>query len=65
MIDRGIGPDLQPYAFFYLDDIIIVTETFDEHLVMLEYVLVRIKDAGLNHDQPRKISWHPRKSERF
>ena len=41
MIDRVIGPELEPYAFSYLDDIIIVTETFEDHLIMLERVLAR------------------------
>ena len=31
LIDRVIGPELRPHAFFYLDDIIVVTETFEEH----------------------------------
>ena len=47
MIDRIIGPELEPYAFSYLDDIIIVTETFEEYLAILERVLARINDAGL------------------
>ena len=47
VIDRVIGPELEPYAFSYLDDIIIVTRTFENHLIMLERVLARIKEAGL------------------
>ena len=45
--DRIIGPEMEPHAFSYLDDIIIVTETFEEHLKWLAHVLQRIKDAGL------------------
>ena len=33
--------------FCYLDDIIVVTETFDEDLRWLEIVLRKIADAGL------------------
>ena len=38
---------MEPHAFAYLDDIIIVTETFEEHLSWLKKVLDRIKSAGL------------------
>lgn len=47
LIDQVIGPELEPYAYAYLDDVIIVTETFEEHLKWLEHVLKRIKAAGL------------------
>ena len=45
--DKIIGPEMEPYAFSYLDDIIIVSDTFEEHIKWLEHVLTRIKDAGL------------------
>ena len=51
MIDRVIVSELEPYAFAYLDDIIIVTEIFEDHLIMLERVLARIKEAGLTSNQ--------------
>lgn len=35
------------HIFAYLDDIIIVSETFDDHLRDLEFVLERLKYAGL------------------
>ena len=47
LIDRVIGPELEPFAYAYLDDIIIVTETFEEHVKWLEHVLTRINEAGL------------------
>ena len=31
--DKIIGPEMEPHAFSYLDDIIIVSETFEEHIV--------------------------------
>ena len=34
--DALFGPEYEPYVFCYLDDIIVVTETFDEHLRWLE-----------------------------
>jgi len=38
---------MEPHAFAYLDDIVVVTKTFDEHLEWLSRVLSRIKGAGL------------------
>ena len=46
LLDRIIGPEMEPHAFAYLDDII-VTETFGEHLKWLSKVLQKIKAAGL------------------
>lgn len=46
-IDTVLGPELEPYVFVYLDDILIVTPTYDKHITILEEVLKRIKDAGL------------------
>ena len=52
--DNGIHSN-RPYAFSYLDDIIIVTETFEEHLIMLERVLARIKKAGLTINREKSV----------
>ena len=45
--DRIIRPEMELHAFSYLADIIIVTETFEEHVKWLSHVLQRIKNAGL------------------
>lgn len=47
LIDKVIGADLEPHVFVYLDDIVIVTETFELHLKILEHVFKRLIDAGL------------------
>ena len=47
LIDKVIGPELEPYAYSYLDDIIIATESFEKHTKVLELVLSRIHEAGL------------------
>ncbi|XP_014214621.1 uncharacterized protein LOC106643851 [Copidosoma floridanum] len=47
LIESVIGPKLEPYAYAYLNNIVIVTETFEEHLKWLEYVLKRVLKAGL------------------
>jgi len=38
---------MEPYSFAYLDDIVIATPTFDEHLTWLKKVLDKITAAGL------------------
>lgn len=46
-IDRVIGLDLEPHVFVYLDDIVIVTNTFEKHIEILNEVLSRLSKAGL------------------
>ena len=42
-------------AFLYLDDIVLVTNTFEEHINLLRRVLLKIRDAGLtiNRDKSK------------
>lgn len=47
LMDRVLGPALEPKVFVYLDDIIIVTGTFEEHVEILLEVLKRLNAAGL------------------
>ncbi|CAB0040813.1 unnamed protein product [Trichogramma brassicae] len=47
LIDALFGPECEPFVFGYLDDIVIVTETFEQHLAWLEKVLERLNAAGL------------------
>lgn len=35
-LDTVIGPDMEPYAFAYLDDIIVIGETLEKHLTHLK-----------------------------
>jgi len=46
-IDRVLGEDVKPNVFVYLDDIIIVNKTFEEHLALIEKILGRLEAAGL------------------
>ena len=45
LIDSLFGPEMEPHVFRYLDDIIIATDTFEEHPKWLEIVLTKIRDA--------------------
>lgn len=47
LIDRVLGADLEPYVFVYLDDIVIVTQTFEKHIDILSEVFSRLISAGL------------------
>jgi len=47
LLNRLICPEMEPHAFAYLDDIVVVTRTFEKHLVWLKRVLDRIGEAGL------------------
>lgn len=47
LIDRVLGPDLEPHVFVYLDDIVIVTPSFEKHIEVLEEVFRRLRSAKL------------------
>ena len=48
LIDKVIDPELEPHAFAYLDDVIIASETFEDHLKWLKEVLDKLAAAGLS-----------------
>lgn len=47
LMDALFGPEFEPFVFKYLDDVIVVTETLEEHLEWLEKALKRMVEAGL------------------
>lgn len=47
LMDLVIGPSLEPNCFYYLDDLIICTPTFEKHLEVLEQVFEKLRDANL------------------
>lgn len=47
MVDNLIGPEFMPYVYSYIDDIIVVTSTFEEHLFWLGKVFERLRGANL------------------
>ncbi|KAL7725192.1 hypothetical protein ACLKA6_017348 [Drosophila palustris] len=46
-LDSVIGPDMEPFAFAYLDDIIVSGATLEEHVRNLGEVLRRLRQANL------------------
>jgi len=47
LLDTVLGPDLEPHVFVYLDDIIIISKTFTEHLELLTETFRRLRNAQL------------------
>lgn len=47
LVDAIFGPKFEPKIFTYLDDIIICSTTFEEHLSLLAEVKNRLKEANL------------------
>lgn len=48
LMDAVLGYDLEPSVFVYLDDIIIATDTFDDHIRLIQEVGRRLKAANLS-----------------
>jgi len=51
LIDTVLTPDLEPYVFAYIDDVVILAQDFDEHLRILEEVFTRLRKANIT------VSW--------
>lgn len=47
LLDSIIGPEFEPFAFAYLDDLILVSKSFSEHIALMNEVFKRLRDAGL------------------
>lgn len=47
LVDRLLGEELEPNAFVYLDDIIVISDNFEKHMEILEKIFSRIVSAGL------------------
>ena len=46
-MDTIFGPELSPYLLCYLDDLLVMTSTFEKHLEVLNEVYERLKAANL------------------
>lgn len=47
LVDQIIGCDLEPNVFVNLDDIIVATETFEEHIQILKTIAQWVAKSGL------------------
>lgn len=49
LMDHVLGHGvLEPYVFVYLDDIVVVTETFEHHVQLLREIARRLREANLS-----------------
>lgn len=48
LVDVIFGPELEPFVFVYLDDIVVVTPDFPTHLRILREVFLRLRHANLS-----------------
>ena len=53
IMDKLIRPEWNPHEFAYLDDIVIVTESFQEHIKWLRIVLEALQKANLQVNKER------------
>ncbi|CAB0041043.1 unnamed protein product [Trichogramma brassicae] len=60
LVDALFGPAYDPHVFTYLDDVIVVTETFADHLKWLKFALSRLVDAGLQINREKCHFCRPR-----
>lgn len=63
LLDIVMGCDLEPNCFFYMDDLVICTDTFDEHVRILKEIARRLREAGLSIS--KKKSHFCRKQTKF
>lgn len=47
LVTNIIGCDLEPFLFPYMDDFLVATTTFEEHMQVLEKLASRLKEANL------------------
>ena len=47
LVDQVLGCDLEPYVFVYLDDIIIATDSLEQHFCILREIGKRLTEANL------------------
>lgn len=54
VLDRVFG-DMMPHVYHYVDDFIIVSSTFEEHLALLREVARRLKEAQLSISRKKSM----------
>lgn len=53
LMDRLFGPEFNGRVFIYLDDIVVVSKTFEEHIELLSKVVDRLRSANLTVSLPK------------
>lgn len=47
LMDRVFGPEFDQNVFYYVDDIILISDTFSNHMELLRTVFEKLRGAGL------------------
>lgn len=47
LMDRVLGYDLEPCVYVYLDDIIVATDSIEQHVKLIREISLRLRNAGL------------------
>lgn len=55
LLDQVITMECEPFAIAYLDDIIIFSKSFEDHLQHIKTVLTRLQQAGLKINKEKSI----------
>ena len=55
LMDGIITPEMDGREYCYLDDIVIVSKTFEEHLHWLRIVIMRVKQANLTMNRAKSV----------
>lgn len=59
LLDSVLGPELEPHVFVYLDDVVVVTETFEKHLEILKEIFERFMRAKLTVSEEKCFFCRP------
>ncbi|KAH8311558.1 hypothetical protein KR044_006893 [Drosophila immigrans] len=59
LMDKVIPPNLRNEIFIYLDDLLVISETFEKHVLVLRSLADRLSQAGLTINVEKTISNSP------
>lgn len=59
LMDKVFGPEFEGRLFTYIDDIILVSDSFSEHVDLLQRVAQRIKEVGLTINFEKSVFCRP------
>lgn len=55
LMDKVFGPEYANNIFYYVDDIILISETFEEHMTLLQTACEKLKQAGLTINLDKSV----------
>lgn len=55
LMDKVFGPEFAHNIFYYVDDIILISETFEEHMTLLRKACEKLRQAGLTINLDKSV----------